>query len=139
VFSEDIENVLVYLESVASKGLRKRNDLGRLLELAADRGADQEMNELTFHGRHLSNLYNTLRRGQAGTEGYDVLEREFRAATERLRDLIAAMMTDADEATVERFNTQYYAMTQGSLRNLVDLACDLGVLKGVQNDNRRGA
>jgi hypothetical protein len=38
---------------------------------------------------------------------------------------------------VERFETTYYTMTQGSLRNLVDLAHDLNVAKGVQNEEKR--
>ena len=37
---------------------------------------------------------------------------------------------------VERFELHYYAATQGSLRNLIDLAHDLGVLKSVQNERK---
>ena len=63
---------------------------------------------------------------------------EFAATAERLRGPIAQLLVEAPDDQVERFNTQYYAMTQGSLRNLVDLAHDLGVFKGVQNERKYG-
>ncbi len=136
--SSDTENVLNYLDHTSGQGLRKRNDMGVLLELAADMGASEEMNELIFHGRHLHNLYTTLRKTSPGGEGYATLEREFTSAVETVRDLLAKVLVEADQEQVARFETQYYQTTQGSLRNLIDLAHDLGVLKTVQNDRKYG-
>lgn len=138
-FSPDTEHVLDYLDQAAGQGLRKRNDMGTLLELAAGMEAYESMNELIFHGRHLYNLYTTLRKTPPGAEGYATLEREFGAAVERVRALIAKVLVDAEPEHVERFETQYYATTHGSLRNLIDLAHDLGVLKGVQNEQKYGS
>lgn len=137
-FSDDTEHVLDFLDQASGQGLRKRNDVGVLLELAAERGAHDEMNELIFHGRHLYSLYTTLRKTGPGAEGYQTLEREFAASVERVRDLIAKVLLDAPAENVERFDTQYYAATQGSLRNLIDLAHDLGVFKTVQNERKYG-
>lgn len=137
-FSDDIEHVLDFLNQAAGKGLRKRNDMGTLLQQAIDLDAPDQMNLVIFEGRQLHNLYSTLKKSSVGGEGYDVLQREFAATAERLRDAIAQLLVQAAEEQVERFNTQYYAMTQGSLRNLVDLAHDLGVFKGVQNERKYG-
>ncbi|MDB5036339.1 MAG: hypothetical protein JWQ98_3580 [Chlorobi bacterium] len=134
--SPDTENVLNYLDHASGQGLRKRNDMGTLLELAAETGDHEKMNRLIFHGRHLHNLYTTLRKAAPGGEGYSTLEREFSAAVETIRDLLALVLVDATPEQIERFNAQYYAVTQGSLRNLIDLAHDLGVLKTVQNDRK---
>jgi hypothetical protein len=139
MFSPDTEHVLDYLDHASGQGLRKRNDMGTLLELAAERGAHEEINELTFHGRHLFNLYTTLRRESPQATGYATLEREFSAAVETTRDCLAKALVDAGEEHVERFQSQYYAMTQGSLRNLIDLAHDLGVLKSIQNQQKYGS
>lgn len=136
--SPDTEQVLDFLDQASGQGLRKRNDMGTLLELAAARSAHREMNDLIFHGRHLYNLYTTLRKTSPGIEGYRVLEKEFATAVETVRDLIATMLIDAPPEQVERFNTTYYAMTQGSVRNLLDLAHDLGVFKAVQNERKYG-
>ena len=137
--SSDTENVLNYLDSIAEHGLRKRNDLGTLLELAAARGAHEEMNQLLFHGRHLYNLYTTLRKASSNAQGYQTLEREFAAAIETLRDLLAKILVDAEDEETHRFEQHYYAMTQGSMRNLIDLAHDLGLLKSVQNEQKHGS
>ncbi len=136
--SPDTENVLNYLDQVSGGGLRKRNDVGTLLELAAARGAHKEMNDLIFHGRHLFNLYTTLRKSSAGAEGYRVLEREFTTAIETVRSLLAQLLIEADEEQITRFNETYYSMTQGGVRNVLDLAHDLGVFKAVQNERKYG-
>jgi len=136
--SPDTEQVLDFLDQASGQGLRKRNDMGTLLELAAERNAHKEMNDLIFHGRHLYNLYTTLRKTSPGAEGYRVLEKEFATAVETVRNLMAVLLVDALQEQVERFDTTYYAMTQGSVRNLLDLAHDLGVFKAVQNERKYG-
>ncbi len=134
--SIDTRNVLDFLENFSEQGLRKRNDLGLLFELSAERGAHDEMNDLLFHGTYLYNLYRTLRNASANSEGYQNIEKEFAGSVEQVRDQIAKVLVDADQDHVERFQTTYYAITQGSLRNLVDLAHDLSVAKRIQNDNK---
>jgi hypothetical protein len=134
--SAETENVLNYLEGASSDGLRKRNDMGTILELAARQDADEDMNALIFNGRHLYSLYKTLRKTGPGAEGYRTLEKEFATAIETVREILARVLLEAGEEEIARFNTHYYAATHGSLRNLVDLAHDLGVLKGVQNDEK---
>lgn len=134
--SADTENVLDFLEGFSEHGLRKRNDLGVLFELSAERQADEEMNGLLFHGTRLYNLYHTLRRAGSGGEGYDKLQGEFSDAVEQVRDLMARTLVEAEQEHIERFEGTYYGMTQGSLRNLVDLAHDLSVAKHVQNDSK---
>lgn len=136
-FSDDTNNVLDYLEGMSTEGLRKRNDVGFMLETAAELEADQVINDLAFHGSHFYSLYGMLRRSAGSAEGFAQLEREFHTGAETLRELIAGLLVGADEEHVERFNVTYYQMSQGSLRNLVDLAHDLTVLKGVQNDMKR--
>ena len=134
--STDTKNVLDFLEEFSTSGLRKRNDLGLLFELTAMRNAHEEMNNLLFHGTHLFNIYHTLRRTTSHSEGFKNLEQEFIEGTERFRDMIAKALVEAEEIHIERFETTYYTMSQGSLRNLIDLAHDLRIAKQVQNDNK---
>lgn len=134
--SADTNNVLDFLGEFSTSGLRKRNDLGLLFELTALRNAHEEMNDLLFHGAHLFNIYHTLRHAASGSEGLKNLEQEFTEGTERFRDMIAKALVEAEAVHIERFETTYYAMTQGSLRNLIDLAHDLRVAKQVQNDSK---
>ena len=135
-FADDILNVLTYLEQASENGLRKPDDLGALFELTARRGAAEEMADLLFHGSALYRLYHSLRKRGSNAEGYEGLEREFGQRAEEMRQLMAKAMVDADADLVERFEVTYYAMTQGALRNLIDLGHDLDVAKRVQNDLR---
>ncbi len=137
--SVDTENVLNYLEAFSEHVLRKRHDMGVLCELAARREAHEEMNPLIFRGTPLFKLFHTLRKAPPGSEGYQTLEKEFSSAIETIRDLLATLLIEADEEHIHRFETHYYAMTQGSLRNIVDLAHDLNIAKAVQNDNKYGS
>ena len=136
--SPDVRNVLTYLSEIAPDGLRKDPDLGVLLELGAEGGKAEEMNRLFFDGSALYRLYHTLRKQGSNAEGYHSLETEFRETTERVKDLIAQILLGTeDEEVLDRFETTYYGMTQGALRNLIDLAHDLDVAKGLQNDQRQ--
>ena len=135
-FADDTRNVLAYLEQASEQGLRKPDDLGALFELTARRGAAGEMADLLFHGSALYRLYHTLRKRGSNAEGYEGLQREFSQTAEEIRQLMAQAMVDADDDLVERFEVTYYAMTQGALRNLIDLGHDLDVAKRVQNDAR---
>lgn len=137
--SGDTENVLAFLDSYSNGNLRKRDDLGTILELAARSGAHEAMNDALFTGRQLFSLYTTLRHESPGSEGFRKLEEEFRRTVEALRAAVARLLDDADAEEVERFERLYYAATQGSLRNLLDLAHDLGLLKSVQNERKYGA
>lgn len=137
--SQDTEYVLAYLDQKSGQGLRKRNDVGALLELGAESDAPEAINDLAFNGSFLFKVYQTLKKSAPGSEGYATLEREFTTAVEIVREQIAKLLVEADQEQVERFNGQYYQMSQGSLRNLVDLAHDLGVLKSVQNEQKYGS
>ncbi len=138
MLAQDTLNVLAHLSATSEEGLRKENDLGLLFEMNARTGDFEEMNQLLFNGSSLYRLYHTLRRSGSNAEGYEGLEREFRENAERLKELIAKALVEAEEEVVERFETTYYGMTQGALRNLIDLAHDLNVAKSVQNDQRKG-
>mgnify|MGYP007079526361 FL=1 len=96
-----------------------------LLERTAGLGDWELMNDLFFEGTLMVKVYHTLRRSGSNAEGYDKLEREFTDAAERMRNLLARALVEATEEEIERFETTYYAMTQGALRNLLDLGHDL--------------
>jgi hypothetical protein len=136
--SPETTHVLAYLDQKSGAGLRKRNDVGVLLELAAESDAHEAINDLAFHGSFLFKLYQTLKKSSPGSEAFVMLEKEFTSAVEKVREGMAKLLVDADEEQVERFNGLYYVMSQGSLRNVIDLAHDLGVLKSVQNEQKYG-
>jgi len=134
--SPDTEAVLAHLDEITKGALRKKNDLGTILELSATKGAADAFNALLRTGTGLWKVYGTLRRIQAGAEGYLVLEREFGTLLNELRSALADTVQNSDDAVLRRFDETYFGMTQGVVRNLVDLAHDMSLVKGLQNDAR---
>jgi hypothetical protein len=130
--SEDTLAVINYLHEAIEGGLRKRNDVAVVLELAASTDDAETFNSVTRLGTGAWKVYSTLRRVKPGDEGYRLLEEEFARQINDLRENLATLMNNADDETLKRFDEVYFGMTQGVLRNLVDLSHDLSKIKDLQ-------
>lgn len=132
---DDTRAVLEHLEATVEGGLRKLDDVGVLLELCAQQDNAELFNDTTRIGTGLWKVYKTIRRIQSGTEGYAELEREFGRLINEFRECLAKIMEHSDDESLKRFDTVYFGMTQGVMRNLVDLAHDLSCIKDLQRDH----
>lgn len=130
--SPDTESVIAFLDANVEGGLRKRNDVGTVLELGAAADDAETFNSITQTGTALWKVYKTLKRVEPGAEGYKQLESEFALQMNTLRELLGKMMAHADDETLKRFDDIYFGMTQGVIRNLVDLGHDLSRIKDLQ-------
>lgn len=130
--SEDTLAVINYLHEAIEGGLRKRNDVAVVLELAAASDDADTFNNVTRLGTGAGKVYSTLRRVKPGDEGYRLLEEEFARQVNDLRENLAVLVNNADDETLKRFDEIYFGMTQGVLRNLVDLSHDLSKIKDLQ-------
>lgn len=130
--SEDTLAVINYLHEAIEGGLRKRNDVAVVLELAAASDDAETFNSVTRLGTGAWKVYSTLRRVKPGDEGYRLLEEEFARQVNDLRENLAVLVNTADDETLKRFDEIYFGMTQGVLRNLVDLSHDLSKIKDLQ-------
>lgn len=130
--SEDTLSVINYLHEAIEGGLRKRNDVAVVLELAATSNDAETFNAVTRLGTGAWKVYSTLRRVKPRDEGYRLLEEEFARQINELRENLATLMNNADDETLKRFDDVYFGMTQGVLRNLVDLSHDLSKIKDLQ-------
>lgn len=130
--SDDTESVLDYLDKAVEGGLRKRLDIGVLLELGATHNEADLFNSTVRTGTGLWKVHGTLKRVGKGDEGFRLLEQEFGLQLNELRELLARIMQHADDDTVRRFDEIYFGMTQGVVLNLIDLAHDLAKIKALQ-------
>lgn len=133
--SPDTEAVLAVLEESVSGGLRKRADIGVLLEAGAQTNQPELFNSIVTAGTGVWKVYNTLRKLKPGDEGFRLIEEEFGRQLNSLRENMAAMMEPVPDETLKRFDEVYFGMTQGVMRNLVDLGHDLSKIKGLQRDS----
>ena len=127
--SSETEAVINFLNDSVEGGLRKRNDVAIILELAMRADNAETFNAITLTGTGAWKVYGTLRPGE---EGYRLLEGEFARQLNSLREHIAQLMPDASDETLRRFDDVYFGMSQGVMRNLVDLSHDLAKIKDLQ-------
>lgn len=132
--SEDTLAALEYFDSMIEGGLRKRNDIGTILELSATFAEAEQFLDITRTGTATWKVYSTLRRLQQGDEGFRQLEEEFARQMNSLREQLATLVNRADDETLKRFDEIYFGMTQGVIRNIVDLGHDLAKIKGLQSN-----
>jgi hypothetical protein len=130
--SPETESVINFLNESVEGGLRKRNDVGIILELAMRADNSDTFNAITLTGTGAWKVYGTLRRVRPGDEGYRLLEEEFARQLNALREHIATLMPEASDDTLRRFDDVYFGMSQGVMRNLVDLSHDLAKIKDLQ-------
>lgn len=135
--SQDTEAALELLISLQGE-LRKRNDMGTILETAANGSLITALDELIMSGKNTWSCYGILKRMSANDEGYQRLEQEFMTNLNELRGGLLQFSALLPEVERERFTTVYLGMTRGTIRNLVDLAHDLSALKNIQNSRKYG-
>ncbi len=130
--SPDTEAVLGFLDEAIEGGLRKRSDVGILLELGAQTNQPELFNTIVTSGTAVWKVYTLLRRTKPGAEGYKLLEQEFGQQLNDLRENLATMVSTASNDVLNRFDDIYFGLTQGVIRNLVDLGHDLARIKDLQ-------
>jgi len=135
--SSDTEAALEFLTTQQGE-LRKRNDMGVILEIAATNALIDDINNMVLVGKNVYSCYGILRKMSANDEGYKRLEHEFMTNVHVLRGHIGTVSELLPELERNRFETVYLGMTQGTVRNIVDLAHDLSALKNLQNNSKYG-
>lgn len=135
--SDDVKAIVELLNSQNS--LRKRNDIGILLECGAANDLASEINALASLGKALWSLFSLLRKMSQNDEGYKRIEQEFSETSNKMREQLLGFFAYMGVVEQERFDTTYLRLTQGTIRNIVDLSHDLAGLKNLQNDAKRGS
>lgn len=135
-FSEDIQEVLQFLDGVTNNGLRKRQDFGMLLEIAARHEASEEFNSLVFAGKCCWNVYSSFRKLTPASEGYQTLEKEMASTIGALRAEVVFFAANAESAAERNLEQSYLGMGGAVAGNLLDLAHDLARFKDVQNQRK---
>lgn len=134
-FSLSTSNLLLALERLSRNTLTRREDLGVLLDLAHDRGADQELGELSFQAKFAVRAFKIMKRIGREGEGYDRLAAEFSASLEKVRVLVAMLLQGAEPGIRARLSSTYLALTQESLDHLLALLHDLSWYKNWRIDH----
>jgi len=136
--SRDTESVVNFLDEISEGSLRKKNDLGILLEAGATFSLEENISSMIFEGSSLWNLYGTLKRASIGTENQENLNLTFRTTAMKFINLLVDIVGYIEDVSVKkRFEEIYFQSTDGTLKNMIDLAHDFSILKDIQNNLKR--
>lgn len=135
---EDTQKVLDFLDDFSEGGIRKRNDIALLLEVAASFNQHEVFNQLVFTGKSVWNLSKKIKKIDPHQEGAELVRNEFSKQLDELKRLLAVLVSQSeDNEMAERFETTYFIITQGAVKNLTDLSHDLSVMKELQSKSKK--
>jgi hypothetical protein len=131
-------DLLETLDAASRGQLKRREDLGVLLELGSQPGRASTLEELAFHAKFLTRALGIMQRiGRDGT-GYERVEAEFTASTSVARGHLQALLDGAPEDVRERLASTYLTMSASGIGNLMELMNDLSWYKNWLLDSRHG-
>jgi hypothetical protein len=134
--SRTTKELLETINTTSGGTLRRSMDLGVLIEIAQQHTMQSTLDDLAFIGKFITKSFELMKRIGKGGEGYDILEREFSAQTEKSRAMITSIVVKADAMTESHFTTTYLAMDTVAMQHLMQLFHDLGWYKNYLIDHR---
>ena len=132
--SADTQSVIDFLQMVSDNGIRKPIDLATILEVGATYSQDKLVQSIIFTGKSIWNLSKILTRSP-DSAAIDKINREFRDNIDEMQNQLLKITDFVEIADVQRFNIVYLQKDLGSMRNIIDLAHDLSILKDAQKKN----
>lgn len=129
--SKDTNEVLEFLDYTSGGTLRKRNDLGVILEILAQNNLPEIANEMIFYASALWGSYRILKSNtdQDTSNLRKEIENLFQKMIEYISQIVQLL---PDDDLFDRFSRIYLQNSAGSRLNIIDLCYDLNELKKVQ-------
>ncbi len=136
VFSRNTTELLQRLESLASKNLSYRNEVGILIELAHQNNKLQTLDDLSFYAKFAHKTFGIMKRIGKDADGYDKLSKEFGDCAGKSKNLVNELLALASDETKKEFDAQFLSMSPTAFQNLLALFYDLSWYKNFLIDSR---
>jgi hypothetical protein len=133
--SRPTADLLASLDAFSGHKLKRRDDLGTLIELASINERDDLLKELSFFAKVISKTHGIMQRIGVLGEGYDRISQEFAEAIRKSTSLMSFILAGAPEAERQRFASSYLALTPTSLQDFLLLCYDLSWYKNWMIDH----
>lgn len=130
--SPDTKEILSFLDYVTGNSLRKRKDLGMILEVLATENKINLANELLFYGSALWNTFRISKRSNTANAELEKITTELPNLFKTLEKILNQIHSLLPQNEQVRFDRVYLQPTRGCQLNIVDLCYDLNELKKVQ-------
>ena len=130
--SADTIKVIEFLEFSSGKPVKQKDKLAFLLELCAENGLDESMNELIFKGSALFKLSEIIKNNMDEPEQSGQAKKEIINLSTELLNIINDIKSHADEETTEIINSSYFSNTPEALEKPLGLGESLAAFKKIQ-------
>ena len=135
--SSSTVSLLAALDTASRGQLKRRDDLGILLDLGASPDQSAALVDLAFRSKFLTRTFGIMQRIGREGNGYDRLESEFAVNMDVVRGHLRSLLSGAPETVRDRFASSYLALTPGGLSNLMALLGDLAWYKNWLLDSKQ--
>jgi hypothetical protein len=125
------------LDAMSGGRLRRKEDVGTLVELANRYQMSTTLEELVFEAKFISKSHGMMTRVGRDGEGYERLSKEFTGSIHRAIALTRTLVQVAPEDVRSHFDARYFPITTGGLEEFLLLADDLRWYKNWLLDRKR--
>ncbi len=134
--SEDTKKVIEFLNEFSQDTLRKKKDLGIILEVLASENNYTIANEIIFYGSALWSSYRIVK-DQSIREQSQNIAKEIDNLFDKLENYLDEIAAKLPQEDKNRFENVYLARTDGSRLNIIDLCYDLHTFKKLQLESKK--
>lgn|GEM_PF-842888 len=127
--SDDTSEIMNFLDMATNSSLRKRNDIGTILELSATYNEIDNFWDLLFHCTSFWNIHLTLKRNIDKSDDISKLKIELSKEAEEIRRILTKIIGYESKQINERFQKTYIIESSGTFANLLDLSHDMAQVR----------
>jgi hypothetical protein len=126
---ETTRTFLKTLEQSANRRLLHPQEVGELIEIAAERKTLQVLHDVVFLAKFISKSAVVMKRIGLEGEGYETLAAEFRVSLEKVSTLLRTLVKESPEDMKSRFIEKFFSMDHAGMERLMDFLNDLTIVK----------
>ncbi|MSP64858.1 MAG: hypothetical protein EXR24_01235 [Ignavibacteria bacterium] len=127
--SDETKSFINEVNIFSKNRLQKIEDLEILTELSEKDNNQNVFNDIIFISKFMTNALTIMKRIGVAGDGYDKLITEYNKGMNDVKTNIELIIKNLDSEIKERFNNNYFQITQESMSNFVILLSDLTWVK----------
>ncbi|MCL4547923.1 MAG: hypothetical protein M1495_05065 [Bacteroidetes bacterium] len=128
--------ILNAVDKLSGGRINFRDDLERLIDLAASKNKMQLLEEISFNAKFSAGLLNVVQKKNSTVDEEYFIKavEEYTQVIEKVKNLLSDLISSDSEFIQSVFAEKYFQLSQQSLSNLNLLCFDLSYLKLYFND-----
>ncbi|OGU75955.1 MAG: hypothetical protein A2V93_05240 [Ignavibacteria bacterium RBG_16_34_14] len=135
----DADKLIVEIDHFSNHKLKRKSDLGILIEVIIKNGREKLFEDLTFNAKYVLGLQRVLKKGNASSEigNLEKIKEDYTNNLIKSIEQIKELMNFTSEEMQNHFNETYFELSHQSLQNLNELLEDLEWTKMFLNQLKR--